>query len=75
MADNAQQWVVAAEYDTAPPACIAAGMLEANGIEAHVDYQNMTTIYGAGATWAPVKLLVRAADARKAAGLLNGHRD
>lgn len=75
MADNAQQWVVAAEYDTAPPACIAAGMLEANGIEAHVDYQNMTTIYGAGATWAPVKLMVRADRIREAGELLNDHRD
>ncbi len=45
-------------------------MLQTNGIEAFVVDDAMATIYGAGATWAPVRLYVRADHAEKAAELL-----
>ncbi len=69
------QWTLVAEFDTEPPAYIAAGMLEANGIAARVESQNMTTIYGAGATWAPVRLFVHTSEAQKAEELIADHND
>ena len=35
----------------------------------------MSTLYGAGATWAPVRLYVAEADAGRAADLLREHGD
>lgn len=75
MDTNEQQWTLVAEFDTEPPAYIAAGMLEANGIDARVEAQAMTTIYAAGATWAPVRLFVPTPSAPAAAALLAAHRD
>lgn len=62
--------VLAAEFSNERDAAIACGMLQTNGIEAFVVDDAMATIYGAGATWAPVRLYVRADDAEKAAELL-----
>ena len=45
--------VVAAEFTNARDAAIAAGMLENHDIECHVMDDAMSTLYGAGATWAP----------------------
>lgn len=75
MGTTVAQWTLVAEFDTEPPAYIAAGMLRANGIEARVESQNMTTIYGAGATWAPVQLFVPAPEADAANTLLADHHD
>ena len=68
-------YTVIAEYDNERLAAIAAGMLESNGIDARVEGSNMTTLYGAGATWAPVRLLVADSDAERAAGLLDSYGD
>ena len=57
--------VLAAEFSNERDAAIACGMLQANGVEAFVVDDAMATIYGAGATWAPVRLYVRADDAEK----------
>ena len=67
--------LVAAEFDNERDAAIAAGMLENNGIRAIVDGSIMTTIYAAGATWAPVKLYVADGDIEAAKKLLEQHKD
>lgn len=67
--------VVAAEFTNARDAAIAAGMLENHDIECHVMDDAMSTLYGAGATWAPVRLYVAEADAERAAALLREHSD
>lgn len=67
--------VVAAEFTNARDAAIAAGMLENHDIECHVMDDAMSTLYGAGATWAPVRLYVADADAERAAALLREHSD
>lgn len=64
-----------AEFDNEREASIAAGMLGSNGIEAVVDGSIMGTLYGAGATWAPVRLLVPADKADEAKTLLKEHKD
>lgn len=69
------RFVCAAEYDTEVDAAIAAGMLENNGIEARVEGSLMTTIYAAGATWAPVRLLVPSDRLTDAIALLRNHYD
>lgn len=68
-------YTVIAEYDNERQATIAAGMLINNNIDAHVEGSNMTTLYGAGATWAPVRLLVPDEMAERAAQLLAEHGD
>lgn len=70
-----QDYTVVAEYDNEREANIAAGMLQNNGIDAYVDGSIMTTLYGAGATWAPVRLLVPADKASAAGALLAATRD
>ncbi len=67
--------VVAAEFTNARDAAIAAGMLENHDIKCHVMDDAMSTLYGAGATWAPVRLYVADADAERAAALLREHSD
>ncbi len=67
--------VVAAEFTNARDAAIAAGMLENHDIECHVMDDAMSTLYGAGATWAPVRLYVAEDDAERAAALLREHSD
>lgn len=67
--------VVLAEYSNEREASIVAGMLHSNGIEAVVDGSLMTTIYGGGMTWAPVRLLVPEASVEAARALLNEHHD
>lgn len=67
--------VVAAEFTNARDAAIAAGMLENHDIECHVMDDAMSTLYGAGATWAPVRLYVAEDDAECAAALLREHSD
>lgn len=69
------QPVLAAEFSNERDAAIASGMLQANGIATHVVNDAMATIYGAGATWAPVKLYVGADDAEAAAKLLAAAAD
>lgn len=65
--------VVVAEFSNAREASIAAGMLENHGISCHVVDDAMATLYGAGSTWAPVRLYVAEADAERAAALLREH--
>lgn len=67
--------VVVAEFTNSRDAAIAAGMLENNGISCHVMDDAMSTLYGAGATWAPVRLFVDKAEAERAAALLREHGD
>lgn len=67
--------VVAAEFTNARDAAIAAGMLENHDIECHVMDDAMSTLYGAGATWAPVRLYVAEDEAERAAALLHEHSD
>ncbi len=67
--------VVAAEFTNARDAAIAAGMLENHDIECHVMDDAMSTLYGAGATWAPVRLYVAEDEAERAAALLREHSD
>lgn len=67
--------VVVAEFSNAREASIAAGMLENNGIRCNVVDDAMATLYGAGSTWAPVRLYVAEADAERAAALLREHSD
>lgn len=67
--------VAVAEFPDESRAFIAAGMLRNNGIEATVDGSIMTTLYGAGSTWAPVRLYVPAASAATALRLLSEHKD
>lgn len=67
--------VVVAEFSNAREASIAAGMLENHGISCNVVDDAMATLYGAGSTWAPVRLYVAEADAERAAALLREHSD
>ena len=62
--------VCAAEYSDEISASIACGMLKSNGIPAFVEAPNMARMYMAGATWAPVRLMVRESDLDKALSLL-----
>ncbi|MDE6464997.1 MAG: DUF2007 domain-containing protein [Muribaculaceae bacterium] len=68
-------WVTVAEYSTEQPAYIACGMLRSHGIEANVGADRMSTLYGAGSTWAPVTLNVPADRAEEAAVLLKEYGD
>ena len=68
-------FIAVAEFDNEREATIAAGMLQNNGIDARVDASIMTTLYGAGATWAPVRLLVPEAMAAEASELLKNCKD
>lgn len=68
-------YVVAAEFSDAADARIACGMLCSEGIAAHVDSPIMSTLYGAGATWAPVRLTVPAGELVRAMELLRSHGD
>ena len=67
--------LVAARFSTEIEANIACGMLADNGIEAHVASNNMSTLYGAGSTWAPVELYVAADKLARALELLKSHGD
>ncbi len=73
--DNRTEWATAAEFTAAPEAHIAMGMLEASGIPCRVDSPLMSTLYGAGSTWAPVRLLVPANFLLEAQTLLADHHD
>ena len=68
-------FVHAAYYPDLASAHIACGMLEANGIEAKVESQNMSSIYGTTMTWAPIEILVQEADLARATELLSEHKD
>lgn len=72
---NDRPSVAIAEFSNARDASIAAGMLENHGIRCHVADDAMSTLYGAGATWAPVRLFVAAAEAEQAVELLRQHGD
>lgn len=72
---NDGRYISVAEFDNEREAAIAAGMLQSNGIDARVDGSIMTTLYGAGATWAPVRLLVPAEAAAQAETLLKDCKD
>lgn len=67
--------VLVAQFSTEPEAYIAAGMLAAAGVVARVEANNMATLYGAGATWAPINLYVSSVDAEYARTLLDAHND
>lgn len=64
-----------AEFSDASAAEIAKGMLEAEGISAYVDAPIMATLYGAGLTWAAVKLFVNEDDYDVALALMKSHGD
>ena len=66
---------LAACFSAEPEAYLAQGMLDANGITAYVEANSMATLYGAGSTWAPIKLFVPAADLTRAMDLLKEHGD
>ena len=66
---------VIAEFTTDTQAHIAKGMLEAEGIPAAIESSHMATLYAAGATWSPIRLLVPDADAERARQLLVQHKD
>ncbi len=68
-------WTEIASYTAEPEAYIAAGMLRSNGIEAVVGADRMATLYGAGATWAPITLSVPADKAEQARKLLAADGD
>lgn len=68
-------WVVAESFPAAPQAHIAMGMLEAEGIPCRIDSPIMSTLYGAGSTWAPVQLLVPDTHLIRARALLQQHHD
>lgn len=67
--------VLAAQFTTPMQANIACGMLENAGIAAFVVSDEMATLYGAGATWAPVRLYVDADDLERATELLKESGD
>lgn len=67
--------VLAAQFSTPMQANIACGMLESAGIAAFVVSDEMATLYGAGATWAPVRLYVEADEFEHATELLKEHGD
>ena len=67
--------VLAAQFSGEPEAYMAQGMLAENGIEAFVQPDSMATLYGAGATWAPIKLFVGEDNLEKALVLLREHGD
>lgn len=64
-----------AQFNNGRDAAIAEGMLKSYGIETYVADNAMSTLYAAGATWAPVGLYVSEADAEHAAELLQQHSD
>lgn len=64
-----------AEYSDASAAEIVKGMLEAQGLSAYVDAPIMASLYGAGLTWAPVKLFVNDDDYESAITLMKTHSD
>lgn len=64
-----------ADFSNGRDAAIAEGMLKSYGIETYVVDDAMSTLYGAGATWAPVRLYVPEAEAARAAELLRSHAD
>lgn len=64
-----------ASFSTESEAFIACGMLIDNGIDAFVETNNMATLYGAGATWAPIRLLVPRYRLEAARRLLAAHND
>lgn len=68
-------WITVATFVTEPEAYIAAGMLRSNGIEAIVGADRMSTLYGAGSTWAPITLSVPGAEAERATELLQQDHD
>lgn len=68
-------WVVAESFSSPPQAHIAMGMLHAEGIPCRIDAPIMSTLYGAGSTWAPVRLLVPDSYLLQAQKLLASHHD
>lgn len=71
----ANDFVTAAEFSNEQEASIAAGMLKNNGVDAVVDSSYMSTLYGAGSTWAPVRVLVPSDKLTEAIALLKNHLD
>ncbi len=71
----ANDFVTAAEFSNEQEASIAAGMLKNNGVDAVVDGSYISTLYGAGSTWAPVRLLVPSDKLADAIALLKNHLD
>ncbi len=67
--------VMVATFSLEPDAYIAHGMLVNNGIDAYVETNSMATLYGAGSTWAAIKLLVPEKDFDRAVELLREHGD
>ena len=68
-------YVSVENYPDLASAHLACGMLQSNGIDARVESENMSTLYGAALTWAPIEVLVPEADAQRAIELLKEHKD
>lgn len=64
--------VVAAQFNNETDAFLAKGLLASEGIEAWVEPNIMATLYGAGATWAPLNLYVITEKLEEAKRILNG---
>lgn len=72
---NRTPWTVAASFTTDVEAHIAMGMLEAEGIPCRLNAPIMSTLYGAGSTWAPIQILVPDQYLTRAIELLQSHQD
>lgn len=66
---------LAAQFSSDTAAHMAQGMLQSNGIESHIESDSMATLYGAGMTWAPIRLFVKAPELERALELLREHGD
>lgn len=68
-------WVEVGTFATDVEANIIAGMLNASGIDTTILSSEMSTILGAGATWAPLRLMVPASKLEEAKRLIASHSD
>lgn len=68
-------WIVVARFSSEAEASIACGMLDSHGIPAQLTGTVLASVYPMTDTWAPVLLMVPAAEADRAARLLHETRD
>ncbi|MCH5221386.1 MAG: DUF2007 domain-containing protein [Muribaculaceae bacterium] len=66
---------IVAQFSNEPDAFLAKARLAANEIAAWVEPNTMATLYGAGATWAPINLYVRNEDIERALKVLSSNTD
>ncbi len=63
------------DFNTPQEAYIAQGMLENNGIQAHVELNTLYSLYPSAGGQGAASLYVSEADAKKAIALLDSHDD